>query len=312
VAREFEDCYLLITERRASAIWYKLLTERLIEPMQQAPSMRASPIGPNEYLRAAGRTYALGEFIDAKRYAVKTLRELSKTDFRRLAQANSLLGNIAFERDSPAEAAKHYRIAAGYYEAARDTTAVASQLAAVGQMLLTLGEIPDAVDELRAAADRAPQDVAVQTKLGLALWEMGLSRAAVEVLSGVLAIDGSTFEAVRVRGEILADLGQPRAALRDLDRVVPDEWPSARAARGLARAELGEPGAEKDIDGALEDAPRNGSVLLYAARAKVLAGDIAAAVELARHALNATDPALSRHQREAALQVVDQNSPNFR
>ena len=98
----------------------------------------------------------------------------------------------------------------------------------------------------------------------------------------------------------------PASALRDLDRVVQDERPSTRAARGLARAELGEPGADKEIEGALEDAPRNGAVLLYAARAKELVGDKAAATRLAQYALNATDPALPQHQREAALELVGQ------
>jgi tetratricopeptide (TPR) repeat protein len=310
VARAFEDGYLLTTERRSSAIWYQLLAERLVEPLRHAPVIRPPPVGPDDYLRAAGRAYALGEFIPAEHYAEDALRVLAGADFRRLAQANSLLGNVAYERGRPAEAAEHYRAAAGLYEAIRDSAAVASQLAAVGQMLLAQGSIPEAVDELRAAVDRAPQDLAVHTKLGGALWEMGQRQAAVEVLSGVLSVDGSTAEAVRVRGEILVDLGHPRDALRDLDRMAQDEWPSARAARGLARTELGEPGADKDIEGALADAPRNGSVLLYAARAKALAGDKAAAVELARHALNATDPALRQHQREAALHMAGQNLPD--
>ena len=93
----------------------------------------------------------------------------------------------------------------------------------------------------------------MQTELGWALWSMGQRRAAVAVLTDVLAIDGGDAEALRVRGEILADLGDARDALRDLDRVVHDERPSTRAARGLARAKLGEPGADKEIEGALED-----------------------------------------------------------
>jgi hypothetical protein len=52
------------------------------------------------------------------------------------------------------------------------------------------------------------------------------------------------------------------------------------------------------------DAPRNGPVLLYAARAEALGGDGSAAAELAASALNATDPALPAHQCEAALKIV--------
>jgi tetratricopeptide (TPR) repeat protein len=168
------------------------------------------------------------------------------------------------------------------------------------------------VEVLRAAADRVPNDLTVQTELGWALWTIGQRRAAVDVLTGVLAINGGDPEALRIRGEILADLGDARDALRDLDRVVRDERPSTRAARGLARTKLGEPGADKEIEEALDDAPRNGSVLLYAARAKALAGDKAAAIKLARHALNATDPALPQHQREAALEMAGQSHTDHR
>jgi tetratricopeptide (TPR) repeat protein len=255
---------------------------------------------------------ALGELVLARRYAEDALRVLPDADFRRRAQAHSLFGNIAFELNRPVEAEKSYRVAAGLYEAVQDTAGVAGQLAAVGQTLLAQGRLAEAVEELRAAADRVPNDLTVQTELGWALWNLGQRRAAVDVLTGVLAIDGGDPEALRVRGEILADLGDAREALRDLDRVVWHEHPSTRAARGLARAELGEPGADKEIEEAVEDAPRNGSVLLYAARAKALAGDKTAAVRLARHALNATDPALPQHQREAALAMAGQNHLDHR
>ena len=81
---------------------------------------------------------------------------------------------------------------------------------------------------------------------------------------------------------------------------------SASRARGLARAELGDRGGDGEIEGALAAAPRNGPVLLYAARTEVLGGNKVAALELARRALNATDPA-PPHQREAALALLGQN-----
>jgi len=152
----------------------------------------------------------------------------------------------------------------------------------------------------------------VQTELGWALWELGQSRAAVAVLTGVLGIDGGNPDALRARGEILADLGDVRDALRDLDRVTDRDRPSAHAARGLALAELGDGRAHKEIESALADAPRNGQVLLYAARAEALGGDKIAAQELARRALNATDPPLPPHQRQAAQKLVGESSDDRR
>jgi tetratricopeptide (TPR) repeat protein len=147
----------------------------------------------------------------------------------------------------------------------------------------------------------------VQTELGWALWELGQARAAVAVLTGVLAIDGANTDALQARGEILADLGEARDALRDLNRVEQHDRPSARAARVLARAELGDQGSEAEIEGVLSNASRNGPALLYAARTEALGGNKVAAVELARRALDATDPAPPRHQREVAEALLGQN-----
>ena len=163
------------------------------------------------------------------------------------------------------------------------------------------------MDELRAAVRRLPSDLTMQTELGWALWQLGERRAGVAVLDDVLARDGQNPDALRARGEMLADLDDARDAIRDLDRVTWQGQPSARAARGLALARLGQhQAADHEIDAALADAPRNGPVLLYAARAEALSGDRIAAVELARRAMDATDPVLPRHQREMAQDLVSQ------
>jgi tetratricopeptide (TPR) repeat protein len=222
------------------------------------------------------------------------------------AEATSLLGNLAVERERPKEAEAYYRAAAGLFEAARDTEAVARQLAAAGQMLLAQGRPADAVSQLRAAVDRIPNDLVTQTELGLALWQLGEARAAVAVLTSVLAIDGGNPEALRARGEILADLGDARDAIADLERVVVHARPSTRAARGLALAELGDQSAaSRDIEDAIVEAPRNGPVLLYAARATALGGNEAIAKQLARRAVDAVDPALPPQQLQTALQLAN-------
>lgn len=312
VARALEDRHLLSAERRSGSRWYQLLSDRLIEPLRASADERPPQAEFAELLQSAERTLALGEMDLAERYVRKALRTLPETDLRQRGEAESLLGNLAYERGKPGDAETHYRTAAKLLEAVRDTEAVASQLAAVGQTLLAQGQPADAVQQLAAAVDRIPHDLVVQTELGWALWELGQARAAVDVLTGVLAIDGGNPYALRARGEILADLGNARDALRDLDRVEQHDQPSTRAARVLARAELGDQSTEEEIESALADAPRNGPVLLYAARTEALGGNKVAAAELARRALNATDPAPPPHQREAALTLLGQNGSGRR
>jgi tetratricopeptide (TPR) repeat protein len=307
LVRALEDARLLAAERRSGSRWYGLLSDRLIEPLRHAVDEQPRPVEPAEYLSRAERALALGDLERAEHYAEETLRTAPGTDLRLRAEATSLLGNLAHERGKPAEAKERYRAAARLFEAVRDTPAVAFQLAAVARTLLDQERVADAVDELHAAVARLPNDPVVQTALGWALWELGQSEGAVAVLTGVLAVNAGNPDALQARGEILADLGDAREALRDLDRAVWHDRPSARAARGLAHAELGDQTASKEIESALDDAPRNGSVLFYAARAEALVGHKSAAMDLARRALNATDPALPAHQREAALKLVGQS-----
>ena len=305
VARAMEDRHLLRAELRSGTRWYELLTDRLLEPLRGAPAQQPPPTGPADYLRAAERAFTLGELDTADRYAEVTLRTSAETDLRIRADVESLLGNLASERDKPGEAEMHYRVAAGLFEMLRDTSAVARQLAAIGQTLLVQERAEDAVDELRAAVDRMPADPIMQTDLGVALWKLGDGQAAVAVLTKVLGVDGGNPVALRARGEILADLGEAPAAMLDLDRMPLKERSATQAARGLALAKLGDrSGAYREIEDALADAPRNGLVLLYAARARALGGDELAAEELARRAADATDPVLPPHHREVALRIA--------
>jgi tetratricopeptide (TPR) repeat protein len=257
-----------------------------------------------DYMRAAERDLSLGDVDLAERHAVRVLG--AGPGLRTRADAESLLGNVAHERGKPSDALPHYREAASLLEAAGDISAAARELAAVGQTLLTLGHSHEAVAELQAAVERVPNDLVLQTQLALALWQLGESRAAVAILNDVLGIDGGNPEALRARGEILADLGDARSAIRDLKRPSIRERPSTRAARGLALAELGDYSeATKVIGDAVEAAPRNGRVLLYAARASAVTGDTAHSGELARNALDATDPPLSPPQRKQAMKLAE-------
>jgi tetratricopeptide (TPR) repeat protein len=307
VARALEDRHLLSAAWRSGSRWYELLSARLIEPLRQAVDALPPPAAdPAAYLLAAERALTRGELDAAQRYAQAALRTAPDTDLGLRAQIESLLGNIAMEREKPTEAESHYRVAAGLFDATRDTPAAATQLAAVGQTLIAQDRLQEAVDNLRAAIDRLPGDPVMQTDLALALWRLGESRAAVSVLTAfLLRVDGGNSVALRARGEILADLGEAHQAISDLDRVALEGRPSSRAARGLALAGLGDQaGANLEVDNAIAEVPRNGAVLLYAARAKFLGGNEYAAEELARRAVDATDPPLSPYHREVALRLA--------
>ncbi len=244
------------------------------------------------------------------------MRSASDTDLRQHAEAESILGNIASERGelAAAEAESHYRAAVRLFEVLHDTPAVANTLAAIGQVLIAQGRAKDALDELKAAIDRMPGDPVIQTDLALAFWGLGEVDAAIAVLDAALTRDGGNTLALRARGEILADRGDPRAMI-DLNRVTLEKRPATRAARGLALARLGDQsGANLEVDDAVDEAPRNGAVLLRAARAKSVNGDEGAAGELARRAVNAHDPRLPPFHRDAALELAGQKKKrrNFR
>jgi tetratricopeptide (TPR) repeat protein len=325
VARGFEDGHLLTASFEAGAWWYKLLSDRLIEPIRELANTERDHVGmarerPSGYLRAAERALAAGKLDLARRCAMKFERyakdlldssgesiALSRAKvYGLLGKTYSLLGNLAHECEKPQEAAERYREAKEQYAAAGDNHAVGYQLAAIGRILQEQGNAAEAVTELDAAVSRIPSDPALRVAYAMALWQLGEGRAAVAQLNSALAMDGANNAALQARGEILAELGEARAAIRDLDRLHIMTRPTARAAHGLALARLGErQAARKEIEDALAIAERNGRVLLYAARAFALIGDKGAAEEHARQAALATDPPLSAAQREAARKLAN-------
>jgi tetratricopeptide (TPR) repeat protein len=301
VPRALVDRHLLTREADESARRYWLLTDRLIEPLRLAHVGHSAP-SETECLTAAERDLALGE-LDFASHNADRARDIA-AGFRERAQAESLLGNVAYRRGRSDQALLKYRAAASLLLAAGDTNAAALQLAAVGRVLLSEGDTTAAVAELRAAVERAPNDLGLQTQFAHALWQLGEGRTAVGTLNWVLTMDGGYLEARRLRGEILADLGEARSAMADLDRAGPRR-PSTQAARGLALAELGDhTAATEEVNDAVASAQRNGPVLLYAARALDLTGDKISASERAREAIDATDPPLSPPHRKLALKLA--------
>lgn len=328
VLRELRACHLLAATWRAGARWYALRHDVLAEPVARlarwAPRDLAARFAdtPAAFLRAAEIAMADGDLELARRHAEAALRGARGGDLRLCGAAESLLGNAAYLGADPAQAEEQYRAATETFEALRDTGAVAGLLAAVGKSLLAQGRYGAAIEHLHSAVGRIPNDLTVQTELAWALWRAGQQRAALDVLTSVLAIDGGALDALRARGEILADLGDAEAALRDLDRVRRAESPSAMAAHGLAltmlsgqqgdqaadRETSGEGDAAQKIDAALSLAPDSGPVLVYAARAAALGRHPDVAAALARRAVNATGPAVADHQRRQALDLIADKS----
>jgi tetratricopeptide (TPR) repeat protein len=308
VARALVDRHLLSTDQRSSSRWYELLSDRLIDPLRHAQVSHAQgkrlvlPTADRS-LQTAMRQFALDEADLARASATRALA--SKPSVRVAADVESLLGNVAYEQGDYPNALARYQQAASLLEAAGDSSAALRCVAAVGQTLLALGRIREAVTEFRAAVERAPNNPVLQTQLALALWQQGEGEAAVAILNDVLGVDGANPEALRARGEILADLGDARSAIYDLDRPSIRDLPSAQAARGLALAELGDhPAATRAVADAVETAPHNGTVLFYAARTSRLTGDKASSWELAQRAVEATDPPLSPSHRKLAEELA--------
>lgn len=310
VVRALVDRHLLRVEVRSGSRWCELQHDRLIQPLMRGGAASAAEetgtvVSAAEYLRAAGGALADGELTLAAKHAEEALR-LCGDDIRLRAEAESFLGNIAYERRSLDDAMHHYRTATGLFEAVQDTAAVGRLLTAVGRLLVSQGRYAEAIDELQSAARRLPNDLAIQTELGKALRQGGRPQAAVAVLDAVLAIEGGTVEALRARGQVLVDLGRFEDALRDLERVRRHHRPATRAAYALALAALGRwEEVEPALTAALAEADQDGPALLYAARVRRLQGDPASAAELARRAEAATAPPLPRHLHAEAARLQE-------
>jgi tetratricopeptide (TPR) repeat protein len=301
--RTLENRHLLRSEAGPGGLWYALYHQRVAQPLGQVPGAFTAP----DYLRSAELALAAGELDLADKHVAEALAAARRDDRRLRADAERLLGDIAAERGRPETAEEHYLSAATLLESLQDTEGVGLLLAAIGRLQLARGLRQKAFDKLRAAADRLPTDPSVNILLARALWSMGQRQAAVGVLTGLLAANEDAPDALRTRGEFLADLGEAQRALHDLDRVRLNPRPVARAARALALATLDDGDHARDeIAEALAEAPGNGQVLLYAARVAELGGDHDTAAERAERALSAIAPPLLRHQRDEASRLLDQ------
>ncbi|MEU9019849.1 hypothetical protein [Actinomadura sp. NPDC048394] len=302
--RALENRHLI---RRRSPHSFELLHPRLVRPVQSlSEPVDAPAASPERMLAAARAALRRGDLALARRRAEEAVGANDPQHVLVRAEAERTLGDIAHEEFLTDLAIRHYREAAALFESLQDTTAVGHLLAAIGRLLLATADASPAtaVEELRAATGRVPNDPGLQAGLGQALFRAGQPQTALAVLSGALTLDGDTPEALQTRGEIFADQGNresAKSALRDLDRVGRRARPSSEAARALALATLSRlDAAKRALDVALAEADDDGPALLRAARAEQLCGDRGAAVKLAALAVEAKDPPLPSHQRSEA------------
>ncbi|MDT3444370.1 MULTISPECIES: tetratricopeptide repeat protein [unclassified Pseudofrankia] len=315
VAHALVDRHLLKAEWRSGSRWYELQHDRLIESIQ-AGRLRwpesDEPLGrPVDYLRAAEAALADGELDLARKHAEEAVR-LAGGDPRTLGEAESFLGNLAFNGDRYDEAETRYRRAAVLFELVQDSTAVGMLLAAIGQLLLRAGRHAEAVSDLQGAVARLQGDRMLRVELAHALWQAGQLRGAEGVYGGVLSYAPATADALAGRGALRTELGDFEGALEDLDnlarlRPAAAGSPEVQAARAYALAELGRIDEARALAGAaLARAPADGAVQWRAAVVAARAGDTARAVALLRGALEGADPPLMPHQHTGARRLLEE------
>ncbi|HLU75433.1 MAG TPA: tetratricopeptide repeat protein [Nonomuraea sp.] len=303
VVKALVDRHILKIEVRAGSRWCELQHDRLLQPVLRGhvgtararPGTGQVPRSAPDFLRVAEQVLADGDLALAEEHAQRARRLCGEDDLRTLAEIESFLGSRAYERGDWPAAEACYKRASQVYERLRDTAAVARSLAAAGRVILHQGRTGEAVDELRSAVQRVPEDLNVQVELAVTVWHAGSPQAALPILHSVLSVDGGTPLALQARGEILADLGRPAHALRDLDRVRDPEEPATLAARALALAELDRvPEAVAELDEALTAGRDQGLVAYLCARALHRMGDRERADQVARAAIR---PPLTSYQR---------------
>jgi hypothetical protein len=227
VARALADRHLLRAEDRAGSRWYELLHDRLIDPIRRGNrpwSAVAEPAphpSPAVYLRTAESALADGDLALAERYASDAIRfGGERADPRTRAEAESFLAAIAGARGREDEAQDRFRTAAAQFDALGDQVAVGRVLAKLGRFLLARRRYPDAANALQAAAARQAGDVDLRVDQARALWHAGGAQAAMGVLNAALMIAAGHVEALVLRGQIAAELGDSAAALADLNSAV--------------------------------------------------------------------------------------------
>lgn len=306
VMRALEDSSLLRADCRSGKRRYHLRQARLRSVVRRLdPEAADSARQDRPRLAAAEAAFTTGQ-LEPARYWANAVAAETASDGRLHAAAECLLGTIDYEQGRIEPAVDHYESAARTFGALGDSVCMGMLLAAIGRLKIDSDTV-GAVNQLRVALTELPRDLSVKTALAQALWYAGRTQAAIAILDDTLSQDGSTPEALRLRGELLADLNKAEPALRDLDRVNYENRPSSRAAWALAKRTCGEAGSgapdEREL---VDDAADSGPVLLRVARLLGLEGDADSAADLAERAVRARRPPLPQHLHKEAERLMAQ------
>lgn len=304
VVREFEDVRLLRADQSSGRRRYHLRQARLRPVVRHLdPETALSARHDRPRLDAAEAAFASGDLTLARDRARAVAGE-AEADSPTRAAAECLLGTVAYAEGRTSLATEHYESAITAFGALGDTTHVGMLLAAVGRLKIG-SHTTEAVSRLRAALTQLPGDTFVKTALAQALWYAGRAQAAIAILDDALNQNGATPEAIRLRGELLADLNRAEPALRDLDRIDYGDRPSSRAAWALAKKTYEGAGPPADWELKLvDDADDSGPVLLRVARVLRLEGDADTAAGLAQRAVRARRPPLPQHLHKEAERLM--------
>jgi tetratricopeptide (TPR) repeat protein len=303
IMRALEDVALLRADRESGLYRYRLRHARLRAVVRRLDPSAAATVPQKRPRLAAAEAASTAGDLKLAWHRAKAVADEPGVDERRRAAAECLLGTIAHDEGRLELAAERYETAAKAFAALGDTAHVGMLLAAVGRLKIGNGTT-EAVNRLHAALTQLPGDLFVKTALAHALWYAGRTQAAIAVLDDALSQDGGTAEALRLRGELLADLNRAEPALRDLDRVNYEDRPSSRAAWALAKTREGA-GSETAVELELvDDADDSGPALLRVARVLELRGDSHTAADLAKRAVSARRPPLPRHLRKEAERLM--------
>ena len=203
VVDALQDAHLVRSRIRGGDLYYELLHPRLIEVIDEIGAVPIRRPGPAARLWQAHRALTDHDPERARRHAEAAARGCAEGDLRLLADATSLLGDIAYEHGDAEAAVGRYREAAAVFEAIPDNAAVGWLLTGIGRILLTR-DPGEAVRQLRAAAGRLPHELSIQAALGRALWKSGRTHAARAVFEDVLGRDRCNREALAAK-RILSD-----------------------------------------------------------------------------------------------------------
>lgn len=168
VAQALEDRYLLRGQAEAPAgpRQYRLIADRVIEPLRRTADPGPVREDPETYLKAAERALTTGQLGLAEKYALLALQDAPDTELRWHAEARSLLGNLAYQQGQFDAAEEHYQAAAELFEAAGGHgAAVVRLLGAISRTLLDRGRFGEALTQVSAALNRARADAAAQLEL---------------------------------------------------------------------------------------------------------------------------------------------------